>query len=114
MHIKIQKKSGFTLVEILIVVGIMGVLLAIVLPNFLKNRMHAQKQICIENLAQIDSAKQIFGLENGKVDGDAVGDDDLFGIFAYMKKKPECPVGGQYEVKPIATFPTCTVAGHEL
>lgn len=102
------------LIEILIVVAIMGLLLAVALPNFMRYRVNAQKQICIENLAQIDSAKQIYGLESGKTDGDPVDDADLFGFANYMKRKPDCPAGGKYEVNPIASPPTCTVAGHEL
>ncbi|MBM3832823.1 MAG: type II secretion system protein [Verrucomicrobia bacterium] len=63
-------QSAFTLVEIMVVIAIIGLLAAIAVPNFVKSRARAQSHICAENLAQIESAKQMWGLEKGKVDGD--------------------------------------------
>lgn len=105
---------GFTLIEILIVVAILGVIMAIAVPNFLKTRTQAQIKVCIENLAQIESAKQLWGLENNKKNGDAVGQADLIGPALYMKKMPACPAGGNYEINPIGTVTTCTIDAHTL
>jgi prepilin-type N-terminal cleavage/methylation domain-containing protein len=51
------KKAGFTLVEIMIVVAIIGLLAAIAIPNFVRARTTAQQNACINNLRQIDGAK---------------------------------------------------------
>jgi prepilin-type N-terminal cleavage/methylation domain-containing protein len=57
------KKSGFTLVEIMIVVAIIGLLAAIAIPNFVRARTTSQMNACINNLRLIDSAAQQWALE---------------------------------------------------
>jgi prepilin-type N-terminal cleavage/methylation domain-containing protein len=109
-----SKAHGFTLVEILIVVAIMGLLVGIAVPNFVKTRTLAQKNVCIENLTQIESAKQIWGLESAKKNGDPATEGDLIGPTLYIQKMPECPAGGDYDFMSIGTPATCTVAGHEV
>ena len=108
------RRRGFTLLEILIVVAVLGILVGMAFPNFLKSRTNAQKQICIENLSQIESAKQIWGVENGRTDGDPPGDADLFGASRYMKHKPNCPAGGAYDLTSVGVNATCSIAGHSL
>jgi prepilin-type N-terminal cleavage/methylation domain-containing protein len=67
--IKNNRKAGFTLVEIMIVVAIIGLLAAIAIPNFVKARQTAQRNACISNLRQIDGAKEQWALENKKSAG---------------------------------------------
>src|SRR5688572_18270490 len=111
-----RRRGGFTLVEIMIVVAIIGIILAVALPAFMKSRAQARKQICIENLSQLESAKQQWSLEAGKKDGDPPTEDDLIGQTKYIKKMPLCPGGGTYELQSIGRTATCSqrAEGHEL
>jgi prepilin-type N-terminal cleavage/methylation domain-containing protein len=101
-----NKKSGFTLVEIMIVVAIIGLLAAIAIPNFVKARTTAQKNACINNLRQIDGAKEQWALENKKKSGDACASTD---IQPYIKGAtfPTCPATGTYVVNAVDTAPAC-------
>jgi len=105
-------EAAFTLIEIMIVVAIIGLLAAIAVPNFLKMRTQAQARACITNLQRIDSAKQLWGLENGKTDGEEPQEADI--VPTYIKTKPTCPSAGTYQFKPIGQAPTCTVPAHTL
>src|SRR5688572_3052056 len=113
MRIKTNRKSGFTLVEIMIVVAIIGLLAAIAIPNFVKARTTAQKNACINNLRQIDGGMEQWALENKKVTGDAIADTD---VAPYLKgsKMPTCPASGTYDVPNVGQPPTCTIALHTL
>lgn len=114
MYLPAIRKEAFTLIELLVVVAIIGMILAIALPNFLKYRTYAQTQLCIENLSQIEAAKQQWGLETKKNTGDEPAVSDLVGPDKWIKSYPECPSGGSYTYQPIGTDATCTISGHSL
>jgi len=114
MKISAVRKSGFTLVEIMIVVAIIGLLAAIAIPNFVKARQSSQVNACIANLKQIEGAKANWAMENRKTNADTPVDADLFAATAYIRSKPICPGGGTYTLNAVDTAPTCNVALHAL
>jgi prepilin-type N-terminal cleavage/methylation domain-containing protein len=112
---RVSKERGFTLIELMIVVGIVGMLATMGLPNFLKTRTTAQARACVSNLRVLEDAKQTWGLEHGKRDGDEPTEAELIGPGLYIKKMPECPAGGTYEINPIGVNATCSIGGeHSL
>jgi general secretion pathway protein G len=110
---KVLRKAGFTLVEIMIIVAIIGLLAAIAIPNFVKARATTQANACINNLRQIDSAASQFAIEQNKKTGDGVNyPDDL---TPYIKLNasssiPPCPAGGSYDCSTIGDPPTCDLS----
>ena len=91
MKNKPSRESGFTLVEIMIVVAIIGLLAAIAIPNFVHARTQSQMQTCINNLRQIDAAVTTWSLENRKTLSDLV---DFSDIKDYLKNSVTCPSAG--------------------
>src|ERR1035437_1788920 len=109
MKNRTSRNSGFTLVEIMIVVAIIGLLAAIAIPNFVRARTTSQKNACINNLRQIDGAVQQWALEQKKAASAAVGYTD---IKDYLKNSVICPSGGtafsdSYTIVNVATKPVC-------
>lgn len=114
MKINTSSQKGFTLVEIMIVVAIIGLLAAIAIPSFVKARSASQTNACIANLKQVEGAKATWALEQKKANSDTPVDSDLFGATSYIREKPPCPAGGTYALTQVDQKPTCTVTGHSL
>ena len=106
---KNSRKAGFTLVEIMIVVAIIGLLAAIAIPNFVKARQTAQANACLNNLRIIDAAAQQWALEKGQVSTVTVTSP---GIVPYLGRAgntmPTCPIGSSaYTLRAVSLSPLC-------
>ena len=84
---------------------------AIAVPNFVKARSTAQMNACINNLRQLDGAKQQWALDNKKTDTATPTMQDL---EQYLKAKLDCPAGGVYTLNAVSERPTCSVPNHRL
>jgi prepilin-type N-terminal cleavage/methylation domain-containing protein len=84
-------QSGFTLVEIMIVVAIIGLLATMAVPHFARSRSRAHSVACMNNLRLIDGAIQMWALENNKDADQVVTYNDISG---YLKNSVVCPAGG--------------------
>ncbi len=125
-----RRQSGFTLVEIMIVVLIIGVLLNIAAPAFIGARDKSQARACVKNLTNIMTAKEIYVMEN-RIPASNVADVGWPNIKGYIRSTgtasptlgPPCPTNGQYytvgapAVPPACTYGTSSanpLAAHQL
>ncbi|MHB8522336.1 MAG: competence type IV pilus major pilin ComGC [Limisphaerales bacterium] len=103
-----KSDSGFTLVEIMIVLCLIALLAIISIPNFVEARQAAQRTVCINNLRQIDGAKEIWALENKASTGAKPRPADLKPYIRGLGF-PTCPGGGAYTVNPLRAAPRCSL-----
>jgi prepilin-type N-terminal cleavage/methylation domain-containing protein len=109
MKKRTSRQEGFTLVEIMIVVAIIGLLASIAIPNFVKARTTAQMNACISNLRQIDGAVQLWAAETKQGEQATVTPAD---VLPYLKGDVKCPSGGKsfadsYGLTTVSATPTC-------
>lgn len=107
--------KGFTLVEIMIVVAIIGILIAIAIPGFIRARTTSQGRACAENLSKIDGAKQQWALEENQAATATPGWSDLVAAdgSGFIKTQPECPANGSYTIGAVNADPTCDSAAKD-
>jgi prepilin-type N-terminal cleavage/methylation domain-containing protein len=117
----LKSRRGFTLIEIMIVVLIIGILLAIAVPNFVLARKAARTKACISNLKQIQSAKEQWAMDQKRPGTDTPGTADLIGAALYIKVAPTCPstnatypIAETVDANPVCANPTTDGAAGSL
>lgn len=113
-------RRGFTLIEILIVVAVLAIILSIAIPNLVSSSSKSKRATCVANLKKIDSAIDLWAMENQISGGTVISEAQENTIYAsYIKgSKPVCPLGGHYSTHSVGVNPQVTCsredAGHRL
>jgi len=89
-------------------------MLAIFVPNFVKARERAQKNICLKNLRRIEGAKEYWALQTNNDTNSTPTMQELMPFFKGNTNRLRCPAGGTYSVNRVGLPPTCSIASHDL
>lgn len=106
---KLRNQKGFTLIELVIVIVIIGILAAVAIPKFVDLRANAEASACKSNQAAIETAISLYVAENGEAPS------DLEDVAPYMAggELPECPSGGTYSLTGGGLKVTCSETNHQ-
>jgi hypothetical protein len=106
-----NKSSQFDTLVWLAIIAAIGLLGWVVIPNFVNSRATSSQNACINNLRQIDGAKNEWALENSKTNGTVATENDIKPYIKLdaMGNLPKCPQGGIYTIGRVGENPTCSL-----
>lgn len=123
---KLMSKKGFTLVELMIVIVIMGILVAVAIPVYGAVTKNAEKKTCISNMRDMKSTASTWQMQGNNGDqftftgSTVLTTEATYTALFEGGDLPSCPSDGTYTVKITNNDPgytvdvTCTVEGHAL
>ncbi len=103
----VSRRHAMTLLEMMVVVLLIGMLAVLAIPNVLQSRETTRMNICLNNLRQLESAKEQLTIEKGLTIGAQLTLDD---VADYLQRShlPQCQAGGSYEVGDVGEPPICS------
>lgn len=114
-----KKSTTWIVLVIILVVGVvlcvpvLGIMVAIAVPSFLRAREISRRNACQENLVKIDGAKVQWRVDNQKLDDDVPTWNDLVGTAGPLRKSPVCPAGGVYTINSVGEDPACSLSDQQ-
>lgn len=85
-----------------------------VLQQHRPRRSVSARNACIANLKQLEGAKSMWALEQGKGTNDVPAWSEIIGETNYISVKPMCPKNGNYTLGAVRAVPGCSIPGHVL
>jgi hypothetical protein len=105
-----NKSSGLIAVKWIAYCLFIGLLLAVAVPKFIHSRQLAMRNACVNQLGQIDAAKNQWALDHKKATNDIPAWEDL---KPYVGRGDgeilKCPEGGIYIIGKVEENPTCSL-----
>jgi prepilin-type N-terminal cleavage/methylation domain-containing protein len=102
-----MNRRAFTIVELAIVIMVIGILLMIAVPQFIRSRSYSQSRTCISSLKKLSEAKEQWGIAMSRPAGAACQMADL--VPDFIKRLPECPTSGKYSIGTLDEQPLCSL-----
>jgi type II secretion system protein G len=114
-----RDNKGFTLVELMVVLLILGILVAIAIPIYNNAQANAQKKACQSNLRTLDGAAAQYHAATGAYPNATdyngltnLEGNEFVGENGYIKELPTCPANGTYNYDSTNGKFSCNIANH--